>query len=150
MASILKVDELQGITAAGDITVTSEGGAATQSLQQGLAKAWINFNGTGTIATRDSLNNSSLTDGGTGNYTVGFSSSFSNSNYAPICSGVTEYNHSRGPTFQIQVGIAGDGTVISKTTSQITHYGGLGSTGSSNGQSYDHIENYVAHLGDLA
>ena len=38
MASILKVDELQGIATAGDITVTSEGGAATQSLQQGLAK----------------------------------------------------------------------------------------------------------------
>ena len=40
MASILKVDELRGIASAGSITVTSEGGAATQSLQQGLAKAW--------------------------------------------------------------------------------------------------------------
>ena len=39
MASILKVDALQGITSAGDITVTSAGGAATQSLQQGLSKA---------------------------------------------------------------------------------------------------------------
>ena len=39
MASILKVDAMQGVTAAGDITITSEGGAATQSLQQGLAKS---------------------------------------------------------------------------------------------------------------
>jgi hypothetical protein len=55
--SEIKVDNLTGKTSAGDITVTSEGGAATQSLQQGLAKAWCNFNGTGTIASlRDSLN----------------------------------------------------------------------------------------------
>ena len=39
MSTIL-VDNLTGKTSAGDITVTSEGGAATQSLQQGLAKAW--------------------------------------------------------------------------------------------------------------
>ena len=82
MASILKVDALQGITSAGDITVTSEGGAATQSLQQGLAKAWINFNGTGTIAQRDSFNVSSLTDAGTGKYAIAFSSAMLNDDYA--------------------------------------------------------------------
>ena len=79
MASILKVDELQGITAAGDITVTSEGGAATQSLQQGLAKAWNNINGTGTIAVRDSFNISSIADNGTGVYTHSLSNSMSTS-----------------------------------------------------------------------
>ena len=82
MASILKVDELQGIATAGDITVTSEGGAATQSLQQGLAKVWVNFDGTGTIATRDSLNVSGLTDNGTGDYIITFSNAFNNANYA--------------------------------------------------------------------
>jgi len=86
MASILKVDALQGITAAGDITVTSEGGAATQSLQQGLAKVWVNFNGTGTIAARDSLNLSSLTDNGTGQYTVNFSNATQDVNFAAISS----------------------------------------------------------------
>jgi hypothetical protein len=35
MASILKVDAMQGVTSAGDITITSEGGAATMQLQQG-------------------------------------------------------------------------------------------------------------------
>ena len=87
MASILKVDELQGITAAGDITVTSEGGAATQSLQQGLAKAWIAFNGTGTIATRNSFGVTSISDNSTGNYTVNFSNSFSAADYAQQTSG---------------------------------------------------------------
>tara|TARA_R110002096_G_scaffold204811_1_gene390427 strand:- start:175 stop:582 length:408 start_codon:yes stop_codon:yes gene_type:complete len=79
--SLVKTDALQGKTSAGDITVTSEGGAATQSLQQGLAKAWCNLNGTGTIAQRDSLNHSSTTDNTTGTYTFSLVSSMGNTNY---------------------------------------------------------------------
>ncbi len=41
----------------------------------GSAKAWVNFNGTGTAAIRDSLNMSSLTDNGTGDYTLTYSNS---------------------------------------------------------------------------
>ena len=80
MASILKVDQLQGIATAKTVTVTV-GASATQSLEQGLAKAWINLNGNGTIAARDSLNMSGLTDHGTGEYTVAFSSSFADANF---------------------------------------------------------------------
>ena len=87
MASILKVDELQGIATTGNITVTSEGGAATQSLQQGLAKTWANLNGTSTIALRDSLSVSSATDNGTGNYTINLTNATSNANYAVTTSG---------------------------------------------------------------
>ena len=82
MASILKVDEMQGVTSAGDITITSEGGSATQSLQQGLAKCWARFNGTGTAAIDDSFNVASLSDNGTGNYTVNYTNSMNNDNYA--------------------------------------------------------------------
>ena len=46
-----------------------------------LAKAWVNFNGTGTVAIRDSYNVSSITDNSTGNYTVNYSTAFSNANY---------------------------------------------------------------------
>ena len=63
--SEIKVDTLTGKTSAGDITVTSEGGAATQSLQQGLAKAWVFFYQT-TQVIQGSLNISSLTDAGAG------------------------------------------------------------------------------------
>jgi hypothetical protein len=45
-----------------------------------LAKAWVNFNGTGTVSIRDSYNVTSITDLGTGEYTVNYNS-FSNSNY---------------------------------------------------------------------
>jgi len=82
MASILKVDELQGITAAGDITVTSEGGAATQSLQQGLAKAWNNTNSTGTTI-NNSFGISSLGDTATGIQTHNVINSFSDANIVP-------------------------------------------------------------------
>src|SRR6056300_809923 len=81
MASILKVDEMQGVTSAGDITITSEGGSATMQLQQGLAKAWVNFNGTGTIAARDSHNVSSLTDNSTGYYRTNLSSAMSSADF---------------------------------------------------------------------
>ena len=79
MSTIL-VDNLTGKTSAGSITVTSEGGAATQSLQQGLAKAWCYISSTGTVVS-DSLNVASVTDNGVGHYQPNFSSNMSNSNY---------------------------------------------------------------------
>lgn len=49
---------------------------------QSSAKAWVNFNGQGTIAINDSYNVSSLTDNGTGNYTINLSITMGNSNFA--------------------------------------------------------------------
>jgi hypothetical protein len=46
------------------------------------AKAWVNFNGTGTVAIRASGNVSSITDNGTGDYTVNFSTAMPDANYA--------------------------------------------------------------------
>ena len=49
---------------------------------QGSAKAWVNFNGTGTVAIRASYNVSSITDNGTGDYTVNFTNAMPDANYA--------------------------------------------------------------------
>ena len=46
------------------------------------AKAWVNFNGSGTVAIRGSGNVSSITDNGTGKYTVNFSTSMTDANYS--------------------------------------------------------------------
>jgi len=82
MASILKVDELRGIASAGAITVTSEGGAATQSLQQGLCKTWIKYTDhNATLAIADDLNVSSIADTDTGKVTVNFANNMSNINF---------------------------------------------------------------------
>ena len=50
----------------------------------GAAKAWVNFNGTGTVAIRDDLNVSSITDNGSGDYTINFATAMANANYV-VC-----------------------------------------------------------------
>ena len=83
MASILKVDALQGVTAAGSILVTGEGNSTTTNLQQGLAKAWASATiSSNTHTLQDSLNVSSLTDDGAGRTDIVFSSNMSNANYS--------------------------------------------------------------------
>ena len=79
--STLNVDALVGNTSANAITVRGEC-TATTSLQQGLAKAWLNFNGTGTVAITDSFNVASITDNGTGDYTNTISNPMGNSNFS--------------------------------------------------------------------
>jgi len=46
--------------------------------------AWVNFNGTGTVAIRDSYNVSSITDNGTGDYTINFATAMSSVNYCHV------------------------------------------------------------------
>jgi hypothetical protein len=48
----------------------------------GSAKAWVNFNGTGTVSIRSSFNVSSITDNGVGDYTVNFATAMADANYA--------------------------------------------------------------------
>jgi hypothetical protein len=50
----------------------------------GSAKAWVNFNGTGTVAIRASYNVSSITDNGAGDYTVNFTNAFADANYSLV------------------------------------------------------------------
>ena len=54
---------------------------AIPALDQRMAKAWVNFNGTSTVAIRGSYNVSSVTDNSTGNYNVNFSTNMTNANY---------------------------------------------------------------------
>jgi hypothetical protein len=56
---------------------------ATGSAPIFAARAWVNFNGTGTVAIRDSGNVSSITDNGTGDYTINFTTAMPDDNYAP-------------------------------------------------------------------
>ena len=55
-----------------------------EEISQGRAKAWVNFNGAGTLAVRDSYNVTSVTDNATGKYTINFTTSFPNANYCPV------------------------------------------------------------------
>jgi hypothetical protein len=53
-----------------------------QHFHPGAAKAWVKFNGTGTLAVNVSRNVTSVTDNGTGDYTINFSTSFGSAHYA--------------------------------------------------------------------
>ena len=75
----------------GDIGVTAADVAATTlSINAGYGsvapaygcRAWVNFNGTGTVAIRDSANVSSITDNSVGNYTVNFTTAMPDANYS--------------------------------------------------------------------
>jgi hypothetical protein len=87
-------------------SVGPSAGGTTRALVRGTAAAWVNFNGTGTIASRDSENVSSLTDNGTGSYTVNFSNAFGAADYSATLAsiGVALVHDSVAPTvgaFQI-------------------------------------------------
>jgi len=60
---------------------------ATGSAPIYAARAWVNFNGTGTVAIRASGNVSSITDNGTGDYTVNFTNAMPDANYCTVCGG---------------------------------------------------------------
>ena len=82
MASELKVDKITGVATAGSIDVPGEGGSTTTNLQQGLTKVWINFNdGSEADTVRDSFNVTTLTDRGTGLWTLTVTNNFANIYY---------------------------------------------------------------------
>ena len=84
--STLIVNTLTGKSTADAINVTD--GSTTASLQKGLGKIFINFNGESTVATRDSINVSSLDDDGTGEYGINYNNNMDNNTYFP--SGMAE------------------------------------------------------------
>ena len=86
MASEVRVEKFTGVTTADAINVTD--GSTTASLQRGLGKIFINFNGESTVSTRASINVSSLDDDGTGEYGINYSSNMDNTTYFP--SGMAE------------------------------------------------------------
>jgi hypothetical protein len=90
MAGTVIADNLQA--AATSTLVIKNGVANTPPTIQDSAgttigtfcRAWVNFNGTGTVAIRASFNVSSITDNGTGNYTVNFTTAMPDVNYSGL------------------------------------------------------------------
>ena len=74
--STLKVNNLQDINGANNST--------PEQMAQGRAKAWVRFNGTGTVSITDSFNVSSMTDNGTGSYAFALTTNMANGNYVAM------------------------------------------------------------------
>ena len=72
------------------IADTWQNGDGTQNYK---CRAWVNFNGQGTVAIRASGNVSSITDNGVGNYTVNFTTPMPDANYSVSGTGSTDGGH---------------------------------------------------------
>jgi hypothetical protein len=96
------------------ITTLSDGTNSTSATNpiKGSAKAWVNFNGTGTVSITQSFNVSSITDNGVGDYTVNFTTAMPNANFEVASTGEAE---AANPTHMRCVSVYNG----SKTTSSV-------------------------------
>jgi hypothetical protein len=93
-ASEIAIDKLKGASSAGSMTVVAEGGTNTTNLQQGLCKFFSNIDGdAGTISTRDSFNQSGITDNGSGDYTFAFTNNMANDDYSHMTNADSASGH---------------------------------------------------------
>ena len=96
--STLRTNALEGMDAKNSITIVAgAGNITTTNVQSGIAKHWMQLNGTGTPAATDSFNLSSITDNQAGDYTYFYTNNFANAGYsAPmgqIVEGLELVNH---------------------------------------------------------
>ena len=115
---------------------------STQDTMAGLAKAWFRVNGTGTPAFTDNFNGSSVTDNGTGDYTVTVTNNMSNANYVSateVGGGTTSDSAERSISGQ-------DGSTARSSSSYRFRHVYHGSTA----VKYDAQYNNILHIGDLA
>ena len=89
--------------------ITDTSGGDTNLNVPNTAKAWVNFNGVGTVAIRADFNVNTITDNGTGSYTVNFSNALADTNYSAV--GTTFYS-TTGAAYQIVI-------VTAMTTSSV-------------------------------
>ena len=84
-----------GPTLANGLTIgTSVLAAPSGSAPSYTCRAWVNFNGTGTVAIREDGNVSSITDNGTGDYTVNFTTAMPDDEYVVVAGSPTGNNGS--------------------------------------------------------
>jgi len=96
---VLNTDGSSTLSTAKLTTLADSAGANTSTpaeIASGRAKAWVNFDGTGTVAIRASYNVSSITDNGTGDYTVNFTTAMADANY--VMSGMQGTNSGASAT----------------------------------------------------
>jgi len=81
------------VPAAGSVTFPMLSTSATEAdnAAKRVAKAWVYFNGQGTVAIEQDFNVTSITDNDTGDYTINFSSSFSDAEYCVVASAAPNY-----------------------------------------------------------
>jgi hypothetical protein len=116
---------------------TNAGGSVNPSTNvEGInysCRAWVNFNGTGTVAIRESGNVSSITDNGVGLYTVNFTTAMSDINYSTVV--VASPIYASGSSF-VNLYSNSATTEVAPTTSAFTLRCGYSSAGTTEDLKY--------------
>jgi hypothetical protein len=123
--SELRAATVSNLAGTGPVTLTG----------QYAAKAWVNFNGTGTVAIRESGNVSSITDNAAGDYTVNFTTAMLDGNYSVSGFINSSGNAARSPVLNFQRTDAEAGDLPATTSVRIIT--ASGSTTASNGTRFD-------------
>jgi len=131
------------LSTSGQITGTAKS-VDTDYVVNGSAKCWSNFKGDGTSAINDSFNMASLTDNGTGDYTISFTNNFSNVNYS--FAGISMYVGSRVGLFGSEGALTNDGFATGTFRTKTNYVGGTNGEGTA----YDARHNGINFHGDLA
>jgi len=84
-----------GIDITGNAATATKLTTASGSAPSYSARAWVNFNGTGTVAIRASGNVTSITDNGTGDYTINFTTAMADANYCTVLGCIKETTQSQ-------------------------------------------------------
>ena len=134
MASILRVNTLTDASSNNSIAMSFVAG--------GSAKAWINYKATDTVSTRDSLNVSSTTDNGTGDFSISYSSNMATINIVPTGAG----SLGSGATYINIVDFLIPTTSLQRQEVRFHN----NSSEAGEGTNYDYDYNWVKIDGDLA
>jgi hypothetical protein len=123
--SVVGLQTSSNVSVAGKTLIDSTGrqysviGAGTTLFEEYKCRAWVNFNGTGTPAIRASGNVTSITDNGTGDYTINFTTALPDVNY----SAVTDCNRLVGTT-NVFIGVRDGGMASSSLRVVTNNFGG--------------------------
>lgn len=117
--STLSVGTIQSNTTSPP-TINNSAGTAIGT----FCRAWVNFNGTGTVAIRASFNVTSITDNNTGDYTVNFTTAMSDANYTALLTSVGASTNEMSRIVGIK-GVTASGATT-KTTTQLNVISGQG------------------------
>ena len=139
-ATFLSVDASEVATLLTSAVINSEGGAVTTNIAQGLAKAWLSMNGTGTIAVRDSFNMTGITDQAVGVTTVTIANNMGNAEYS--VGGVSGAAHSVSDN--VRLGMADEQETPTTTLFRTI------TRGANDNNNRDVLRSFVQVFGDLA
>jgi hypothetical protein len=112
------------VTVDGSQNLSFNSGYGSAAVAYGC-RAWVNFNGTSTVSIRASGNVSSITDNGTGDYTLNFATTMPDTNYSS-----SGFGHAGGANYQI-FGGSQSGSYVANTSSLRCQFGYVTSTGGS-------------------